>query len=564
MDEDFNNLILNAQLKGILDTANKTLSVEQPQLLAQEVQRTETDASAVGPSNQRKRKANRCDDTNCGPPSSPAKRRMRAPNVEPPTQLPAGRFRCACLQWIPLKDEAGFTLTSWVAHLLVCPQARKAGVSYEATKTESIETKAETDDELENQSVSRSTGQPASPGRKSEADSTPTATNEITPQILNETSVIETASNSIPADTEEGKRRKEQSSSHESGRRNTLHLETEPPYKELTPKDESQDRSLIRQRRPNRTESERLKEFQTDPYVAEVEAYRVLCVVCKKWIKLRNNSRYCSIPWECHKAVCLKLYGIPAIRSPSSVASTSTLPTQQYTPTQGNASSHHSASSTSLRPAQFTRFSDSVPPPSSHPSLQPHTSAELFSTTASNTVKVTSGSSGSDATAKERRRARRTGEDQRRTALETHPYTDVVEPDRILCSLCKKWIKLRPKSSYCSAPWHTHIQRCIVRMQKQESGAMKKSNGSPSLPNIDSDGQKHAYYREADKVAQDPDSNDGGASKISYYKPLPVAGPPKGAAGKRRGRPPKNKTQEVKPKRTDDSESEMSYESEEQ
>ncbi len=39
-------------------------------------------------------------------------------------------------------------------------------------------------------------------------------------------------------------------------------------------------------------------------YVAQFEPYRVLCASCDKWIRLRPNSTYSSIPWDAHRKSC--------------------------------------------------------------------------------------------------------------------------------------------------------------------------------------------------------------------------------------------------------------------
>ena len=57
--------------------------------------------------------------------------------------------------------------------------------------------------------------------------------------------------------------------------------------------------------RAKRTEEERIDYLKSDPYVSEFEAYRVLCASCDKWIRLRPNSTYCSIPWDAHRKSCL-------------------------------------------------------------------------------------------------------------------------------------------------------------------------------------------------------------------------------------------------------------------
>jgi hypothetical protein len=67
---------------------------------------------------------------------------------------------------------------------------------------------------------------------------------------------------------------------------------------------------VAKRRRAKRTEDERIEYLRSDPYVAKFEAYRVLCASCDKWIRLRPNSTYCSIPWDAHRKSCLakKMY----------------------------------------------------------------------------------------------------------------------------------------------------------------------------------------------------------------------------------------------------------------
>jgi hypothetical protein len=62
---------------------------------------------------------------------------------------------------------------------------------------------------------------------------------------------------------------------------------------------------VAKRRRAKRTEDERIEYLRSDPYVAKFEAYRVLCASCDKWIRLRPNSTYCSIPWDAHRKSCL-------------------------------------------------------------------------------------------------------------------------------------------------------------------------------------------------------------------------------------------------------------------
>ena len=61
----------------------------------------------------------------------------------------------------------------------------------------------------------------------------------------------------------------------------------------------------VKRRRAKRNEAERIEYLRIDPYVAKFEPYRVLCGSCDKWIRLRPNSTYCSIPWDAHRRSCL-------------------------------------------------------------------------------------------------------------------------------------------------------------------------------------------------------------------------------------------------------------------
>lgn len=62
---------------------------------------------------------------------------------------------------------------------------------------------------------------------------------------------------------------------------------------------------LMKRRRAKRSEAERIEYLRSDPYVSKFEPYRVLCASCNRWIRLRPNSTYCSIPWESHRKSCL-------------------------------------------------------------------------------------------------------------------------------------------------------------------------------------------------------------------------------------------------------------------
>ncbi|KAH0836734.1 hypothetical protein J3R83DRAFT_8469 [Lanmaoa asiatica] len=57
-------------------------------------------------------------------------------------------------------------------------------------------------------------------------------------------------------------------------------------------------------------------------------------------------------------------------------------------------------------------------------------------------------------------RSPRRTEAQRRAILLDDPQIQEVEPQRVLCRTCKKWIKLSAISNYASSNWKCHKNRC--------------------------------------------------------------------------------------------------------
>lgn len=59
--------------------------------------------------------------------------------------------------------------------------------------------------------------------------------------------------------------------------------------------------------------------------------------------------------------------------------------------------------------------------------------------------------------------ARRRNAEQRAAVLRSDPLLKEVEPSRVFCGLCGKWVQLRQDSSYCAYPWHQHRAKCLAR-----------------------------------------------------------------------------------------------------
>lgn len=60
--------------------------------------------------------------------------------------------------------------------------------------------------------------------------------------------------------------------------------------------------------------------------------------------------------------------------------------------------------------------------------------------------------------------SRRRNAEQRAEALQSDPLIDRVEPNRVFCRLCAKWVQLRQDSSFCAYPWVQHRGKCLARL----------------------------------------------------------------------------------------------------
>ena len=59
--------------------------------------------------------------------------------------------------------------------------------------------------------------------------------------------------------------------------------------------------------------------------------------------------------------------------------------------------------------------------------------------------------------------SRRRNAEQRAALLRADPLLAEVEPHRVFCGLCRKWVQLRQDSTFCAYPWQQHRSKCVVR-----------------------------------------------------------------------------------------------------
>ena len=59
--------------------------------------------------------------------------------------------------------------------------------------------------------------------------------------------------------------------------------------------------------------------------------------------------------------------------------------------------------------------------------------------------------------------SRRRNAEQRAAQLRADPLLAQVEPHRVFCALCRKWVQLRQDSTFCAYPWQQHRTKCVIR-----------------------------------------------------------------------------------------------------
>ncbi|KAF9549081.1 hypothetical protein CPC08DRAFT_738417 [Agrocybe pediades] len=281
-----------------------------------------------------------------------------------------------------------------------------------------------------------------------------------------------------------------------------------------------------KRRRAKRTEEERIEYLRADQYVAQFEAYRVLCASCDKWIRLRPNSTYCSIPWDAHRKSCLakkinnkNVYALeernsilskdPDVRkfdperilcnmcdkwiavpaddhlqavqkwlqhrdgcqrsSGAATAHAADVPAHPP-PTSATPSLSPSAQGGGQGQAHRSSFSSNTSPmspkgqpmPTASSSQGPQASSSRFSGPDSQSFHDLNPNNFAPAHESRRRNA-----EQRAATLRADRLIGEVEPNRVFCTLCKKWVQLRQDSSYCAYPWLQHRGKCLARHQRR-------------------------------------------------------------------------------------------------
>ncbi|KIK95067.1 hypothetical protein PAXRUDRAFT_827372 [Paxillus rubicundulus Ve08.2h10] len=287
-----------------------------------------------------------------------------------------------------------------------------------------------------------------------------------------------------------------------------------------------------KRRRAKRTEEERIDYLRADPYVAQFEAYRVLCASCDKWIRLRPNSTYCSIPWDAHRKSCLSKkintknnYGLDERNSllakdsdvrkfdaervlcnicdhwvPVSpdnhmqavqkwlqhraTCQKAAGPSTSFPPQLQSSSSSRSPNADDVPPRSGQSELTSIHAGSSRQSPQQICHSSAVPSAKSRGTPGSPSSSFKDLTPTNFppvHESRRRNAEQRAATLRADSLIGSVEPNRVFCSLCKKWVQLRQDSSYCAYPWLQHRGKCLARHERraQKAAEIRAKGGQP-------------------------------------------------------------------------------------
>ena len=220
----------------------------------------------------------------------------------------------------------------------------------------------------------------------------------------------------------------------------------------------------------NRTNQKvwRLEERNTilsnDPEVRKFDAGRILCDICDRWLNVHpENHSEALQQWVSHRAACQKAFegdqlptqcvNLTHFRIVSSCLiyvhvnfsppiTVLPLSEQQLALASVPAISHATPSTSVLPSTPNARIANNGAPTSPPSPFKGDLNPDNFPTS---------------------QESRRRSAEQRAVTLRSDPLLADVEPNRVFCTLCQKWVQLRQDSSYCAYPWLQHRGKCVAK-----------------------------------------------------------------------------------------------------
>ncbi|KAG6816377.1 hypothetical protein H0H87_006589 [Tephrocybe sp. NHM501043] len=251
-----------------------------------------------------------------------------------------------------------------------------------------------------------------------------------------------------------------------------LALATSVPAKRRRAKRTEDERKAYLGSDPNSKNVYALEErnalFSKDPDVRKFDAERVLCNICDNWFPLNpDNHLHAVQTWLQHRAACQSASTAPP-------ASTSSSTSPQLTSTSLTTPKQASTSPKSEDVQILT-----LPPPSTNIPAQPKQGHPSPRSQPQPRHSPSEGSRGlsppfhdlNPANYAPAHESRRRNAEQRAATLRADKLIAEVEPNRVFCSLCQKWVQLRQDSSYCAYPWLQHRGKCLARHQRRAAKA---------------------------------------------------------------------------------------------
>ena len=212
---------------------------------------------------------------------------------------------------------------------------------------------------------------------------------------------------------------------------------------------------------------ERNSLLSKDPDVRKFDAERVLCNICDQWLPVSPENHMQAVQkWLQHRSVCQKSIApsapSPSQPEPSCSARSVFFCSPLFLSNLIRGRPHtDDARARSADPAEFNSLHAGGSRPMPQPSMDTSTVVSKPGGTPGSPT-----SSFKDFTPTNfppAHESRRRNAEQRAATLRADPLVGEVEPNRVFCTLCKKWVQLRQDSSYCAYPWLQHRGKCLTR-----------------------------------------------------------------------------------------------------